>query len=472
MNRVPAVIKLDQIPDVLAKEFKGQKTITCYVGSNAAVPTASLEVLTAAVKARSHPLPFFRMVHLLLQGPVPYVAEGLQDRIMTYSIFSTGDVRKAANEGRAFYLPCTLANLDSLISKGREYEPDLVIFKVRPNEITGEFSLGLSVEAIHTAIDQAKCVIAEVDYSMPFTLGQSIVDKQSIDYLIEDDDIQPCYDFPGPDFGNLPSTARRIGQLIAEHFVRDGVTLQAGIGQIPDAIVGTIKEAGYRDLGIQTELYGDGLMHLQKSGIVTNMKKKQHMGYSTTSLIMGSMDLYRFVHMRAGVQMRPCSVTNSAEVIRRNCPFVSINTAIGVDLNGNVWADFIDARRYYSGVGGQPDFVRALNNPAYGVPIIALKSVTDDGSSKIARVHPPGVSLTASAYDGVVIVDEYGIADLRGLTAGEKALAIASIAAPQYREEYLKSIYDDRLFTKSAGSFIGQTPRGVTMYGGTIKLES
>jgi 4-hydroxybutyrate CoA-transferase len=472
MNNVPAVIRLDQIPDVLVKEFKGQKMITCYVGSNAAVPTASLEVLTAAVKARSHPLPFFRMVHLLLQGPVPYVEEGLQDRIMTYSIFSTGDVRKAANEGRAFYLPCTLANLDSLISKGREYEPDLVIFKVRPNEITGEFSLGLSVEAIHTAIDQAKCVIAEVDYSMPFTLGQSIVDKQSIDYLIEDDDIKPCYDFPGPNFGNLPPIARRIGRLIAEHFIHDGVTLQAGIGQIPDAIVGTIKEAGYRDLGIQTELYGDGLMHLQKSGIVTNMKKKQHIGYSTTSLIMGSMDLYRFVHMRAGVQMRPCAVTNSAEVIRRNSPFVSINTAIGVDLNGNVWADFIDARRYYSGVGGQPDFVRALNNPAYGVPIIALKSVTDTGSSKIARVHPPGVSLTASAYDGVVIVDEYGIADLRGLTAGEKALAIASIAAPQYREEYLKSIYDDRLFTKSAGSSMGQRPRGVTMYQGTIKLGS
>jgi len=472
MSDAPIVIKLAQIPDVLAREFQGQKTATCYVGSNAAVPTASLDVLTAAVKARSHPLPFFRMVHLLLQGSVAYVEEGLQDRIMTYSIFSTGDVRKAANEGRAYYLPCTLANLDSLIGKGREYEPDLVIFKVRPNETTGELSLGLSVEAIHTAINNAKCVMAEVDHDMPFTLGQSIVDRHSIDYLIEDDGLKSCYDFPGPDFDNLPGIARRIGELIAEHFIRDGVTLQAGIGQIPDAIVGTIKEAGFKDLGIQTELYGDGLMHLQKSGIVTNMKKKQHMGYSTTSLIMGSRELYGFVHMRAGVQMRPCSVTNAAEVIRRNSPFVSINTAIGVDLNGNVWADFIDARRYYSGVGGQPDFVRALNSPVYGVPIIALKSVTDSGSSKIVKVHPPGVSLTASAYDGVVIVDEYGIADLRGLTAGEKALAIASIAAPQYREEYLKSIHDDPLFTKPAGLSRSQKPRGVTMYQGTIKLGS
>jgi acyl-CoA hydrolase len=471
MIHQPAVIKLDQIADVLAREFKNKDTITCYIGSNAAVPTASLESLTAAIKARRPKLPYIKMVHLLLQGPVPYVEEGLQDRIMTYSIFSAGEVRKAANEGRAFYLPCTLANLDSLIGKDRPYVPDVAIIKLRPHEITREYSLGLSVEVIHTAIDQAKCVIAEIDYSMPFTQGQSIVDAQSIDYLVDDDNIKNCYDFPSPDFENLPKAERRIGELIARYFIRDGITLQAGIGQIPDAAVSTIQEANYKDLGIQTELYGDGLMRLQKSGIVTNRKKKQHMGYSTTSLIMGSMELYEFVHMRAGLQMRPCTITNAAEVIRRNSPFISINTAMGVDLNGNVWADYIDARHYYSGVGGQPDFVRALNDPTYGVPIIALKSITDDGKSKIAKVHPPGVSLTASAYDSVVIVDEYGFADLRGLTAGEKALAIASIAHPLYREEYLKGIYDDRLFTKSYGSFMGKTPRGVTMYQGPIKLE-
>lgn len=471
MIHKPITIKLEQVADVLAREFKGRDTITCYLGSNAAVPTASIEALTSAIKARNPRLPFIRMVHLLLQGSVPYVEEGLQDRIMTYSIFSTGDVRKAANEGRAYYLPCTLANIDSLIGPGCEFKPDFVIIKVRPHEITGEFSLGLSVEALHTAIDQATCVMAEVDYSMPFTQGQSIVNAQSIDYLIDDDNIKDCFDFPSPDFANLPGPERRIGELIACHFIRDGVTLQAGIGQIPDAVVGTIREAGYKDLGIQTELYSDGLMLLQKSGIATNRKKKQHKGYSTTSLIMGSMELYAFVHMRAGIQMRPCAVTNSAEVVRRNSPFVSINTAMGVDLYGNVWADYIDARRYYSGVGGQPDFVRALNDPAYGVPVIAFRSTTDDGKSKIAKVHPPGVSLTASAYDGVVVVNEYGFADLRGLTAGEKALAIASIAHPRYRDEYLKGIHDDALFTKPVGFRAGQTPRGVMLYQGSIELD-
>jgi acyl-CoA hydrolase len=168
--------------------------------------------------------------------------------------------------------------------------------------------------------------------------------------------------------------------------------------------------------------------------------------------------------------MRPCTVTNSCEVIRKNSPFISINTAMGVDLFGNVWADYVDVHRYYSGVGGQPDFVRALNDPGYGVPIITMKSVTGKGGSKIVKFHPPGVSLTASSYDGVVIVDEYGIADLRGLTAGEKALAVASIAHPRYREEYLQAICDDPLFTKPR-CWTGKLPRGVTMYEGPIKLE-
>jgi 4-hydroxybutyrate CoA-transferase len=222
--------------------------------------------------------------------------------------------------------------------------PDVAIFKVRPHAVTGEYSLGLSVEALHTAIDHAKCVIAELDHSMPFTQGQSIVDASSLDYLVEED-VKPVYECAAPDFDRMPAAERRIGELIATHFIRDGVTLQVGIGQIPDAVIGTIKEAEFRDLGIQTELYGDGLMMLQKQGIVTNRKKKQHMGYSTTSLIMGSKALYEFVHLRAGIQMRPCAVTNAAEVIRKNSPFISINTAMGVDLFGNVWADFVDVRR-------------------------------------------------------------------------------------------------------------------------------
>ncbi len=471
MTYTPPAIELDEIADIVSREFKDREVITCYLGSNAATPTAAIEFLTAAVKSGSPRLPYIRMVHLLLQGPVPYVEKGLQDRIMAYSIFSTDDVRKAANEGRAFYLPCTLANLDSLIAKGREYEPDLVIFKVRPHEITGEFSLGLSVEGLHSAIDHARCVIAEQDFSMPFTEGQSIVDAQSIDYLIDDDDVKPVYDFPGPDFENLSNEEKRIGELITEYFIHDGVTLQAGIGQIPDAVVGMIRKANTKDLGVQTELYGDGLMYLQKAGIVTNRRKKLNLGYSTASLIMGSQELYEFVHMRAGIQMRPCTFTNAAEVIRQNAPFISVNTAMGVDLFGNVWADYIDARRYYSGVGGQPDFVRALDNPAYGIPIIAFRSLTDKGDSKIVKVHPPGVSLTASAYDPVVIVTEYGIADLRALTAGEKALAVASIAHPRFSEDHLRALYDDPLFTKPIGFSLDKIPRGVTLYKGNVPLE-
>ena len=211
-------------------------------------------------------------------------------------------------------------------------------------------------------------------------------------------------------------------------------------------------------------------MLLEKEGIVSNRKKKTNLGYSTTSLIMGSRDLYNFVHMRTGVQMRPSSYTNSAETVRRNAPFISVNTAIGVDLFGNVWADFIDPRRYYSGVGGQPDFIRALNDRVHGTPIIAMRSVTNKGDSKISKMHPPGISLTASAYDGVVIVTEYGFADLRELTSGEKAIAIASIAHPNFRDDFLRSVYEDPLFTKPIGFYFDKTPRGVQMYEGEIKL--
>jgi acyl-CoA hydrolase len=470
MNLDPAIIKVEQIADIIHKRLSHQETVTCYVGSNAATPTASIEALSEALSSGNPKIPFMKMVHLLLQGPVPYVAEGLQDRVMTYSIFSTGDVRKAANEGRAYYLPCTLANLDSLIGKGRAFEPDVVLMKVSQNELTGEYSLGLSVEALHTAIDHAEIVIAELDPSMPFTQGQSVIDAQSIDYIVHEN-VKPVYEFPAPDFENLSAEEQRIGELIAENFIKNGITLQAGIGKIPDAVVGTIKNAGYKDLGVQTELYGDGLMLLEKMGIVTNRKKRVNLGYSTTSLIMGSKDLYHFVHMRTGVQMRPSSYTNSAETIRKNSPFISINTAIGVDLFGNVWADFIDPQRYYSGVGGQPDFIRAINDHAYGTPIIAIKSLTDKGKSKIVKMHPPGISLTASAYDGVVIVTEHGIADLRGLTSGEKAFAIASIAHPSYRDEYLRQIYDDPMFTKPSWRSMDQLPRGVTMYNGRIRLN-
>jgi 4-hydroxybutyrate CoA-transferase len=467
----PKVIQLSQIGDVIAERFKNQPNVTCYISSNAATPTATLEAITNAVKSKDVKLPYLKMVHLLLQGPVPYIEPGLQDRVMTYSIFSASQVRQAANEGRAFYLPCTLANIDSLIGKGRAFEPDIAILKVCQNKYTGEYSLGLSVEALHTAIDHAKLVIAELDNSMPFTQGQSVIDAHSIDYLIVDDKIKPVYVGCPPDFDHLSSRERRIGELIAEHFIRDDVTLQVGIGMIPDAVVGVIKESNYKNLGVQTELYGDGLMILQKMGIITNRKKKLDMGSSATSLIMGSQDLYDFVHMRSGVQMRPCAYTNAAENIRKNNPFIAINTAIGVDLLGNVWADFIDAHRYYSGVGGQPDFVRALNDPIYGTPIIAFESITKKGESKIVKWHPPGVSLTASAYDGVVIVNEYGIADLRGLTAGAKAVAIAHISHPKVRDEYLKYIYEDPLFTKPLGLDWGKMPRSVTMYKGSTKLE-
>lgn len=458
-----------EIPFILAKRFRRKDMITCYLGSNAATPTASLEAISAAIKDGRSRLPFIRLVHTLLQGPAPHTEPGFKDRIISYSIFSGDNIRQAANDGRAFYLPCTLRNIENIIAPGEEYCPDVAIVKVRQHPFTGEYSLGLSVEALHAAIDHARVVIAELDDSMPFTLGQSVIDADSIDYLVTSG-IKAVYSFPAPDFDNLPNAEKRIGEQIVANFIRDGATLQVGIGKITDAAIGMIRGAGLKNLGVQTELYGDGLMLLQKLGIVNNRKKKANMGYSTTCLIMGTRELYDFVHLRNGVQMRPSSYTNAMEIIRNNAPFVSINTAIGVDLFGNVWADFIDPRRYWSGIGGQPDFIRALNRRNFGHPIIAMKSLSNKGESKIVVAAPPGISQTAASYDNVVIVNEYGIADLRGLAMGNKALAIASIAHPKFRDELLRYIRDNRFFTKSDTYTPGKIPKGVIMYEGNIPL--
>jgi len=469
MSKKPAGIKLTQIGDVIAKHFGHRDNINCYIGSNAATPTASIEALTECIKEQGAKLPFMKMLSILLHGNVPYVEEGMQDRIKAYSIFSGGEVRKAANDGRAYYLPCTLGNMDRLIGEECGYEIDVVIMKVTINEATGEYSLGLSVDAIHEALKTAKVVIAEPDPTMPFTQGQSVISASDIDYIIKDG-VKPVYYFDAPDFENLPNEEKRIGELITEHFMDDGITLQVGLGKIPDAVIGVLSSSGFKNLGVQTELYGDGLMYLQEKGIINNKKKTINSGYSTTSLIMGSKKLYDYVHMRSQVQMRPCMYTNSMEKVRACAPFLSVNTAIGVDLSGNVWADFIDPLNYYGGVGGQPDFVRALSHKKYGTPIIAMKSRARNGKSKIVPAHPQGITLTASAYDGVVIVTEYGIADLRDLTTGFKALAIASIAHPDYREPLLKSIWDDPRMTKPKGYSLDKIPPGVILYSGKIKI--
>jgi acyl-CoA hydrolase len=158
--------------------------------------------------------------------------------------------------------------------------------------------------------------------------------------------------------------------------------------------------------------------------------------------------------------------TNSAEKVRDCASFLSVNTAIGVDLSGNVWADFVNPTTYYSGVGGQPDFVRALSHKKYGTPIIAMKSLARNGKSKIVPAHPPGITLTASAYDGVVIVTEYGIADLRDLPMGFKELALASISHPKYRETLMRAVYDNPMMTKPKGFSLDKIPPGVILYNG------
>ncbi len=438
-------IRLNEMGEIIRSHFADSKVINIYVGSNAATPTACLEALATDILQNPKSGPFMNVLHCLLLGPCPLVQDGLQERLMDYTVFSGEELRKAVNTGRAQYLPVSLEHLPSLLRPSGSFTPDLVLCKVRRCPVTGELSLGLSVEALHTALATARLVIAELDPSMPFTIGHTILHPTRIDYLIEDPACLPCYTIPASAYDSLSAAEKAIGDHIAERYVQSGCTLQVGIGKITEAVLGSIEKSQVRDLGVHTELYSDGLMRLQKAGIVTNARKAVNKGYSVTTLMMGTQELYDFVHMRSTVQMRSCDYTNAEASIRSNAPFVAINTAMGIDLFGNVWADSIDPRHHYSGVGGQPDFVRALGDAKHGTAIIAMLSRTHRGESKIIPTHPTGVSLTATAYDRIVLATEQGTADLGGLTVGEKAITIASLAHPDVREPLLRYIHENPL---------------------------
>ncbi|MCP4692559.1 MAG: acetyl-CoA hydrolase, partial [Desulfobacterales bacterium] len=239
----------------------------------------------------------------------------------------------------------------------------------------------------------------------------------------------------------------------------DGCTLQYGIGEVPEAVTDSIIKKGVRDLGIRTELFADAMRTLVEKGIVTNRRLKNSFSIATLFLA-GSREGYRWLHYNNSVQGRPSDQTNSILNIARHPKMVAINSAIGVDLHGNIWADSLNARHIYSGVGGQADFLRGAYLSEGGTPIIAMKSTTQKGLSKIMDRCPAGITTTAIAADPVVIVTEYGAFDPRGLSIGERVTGIAHLAEPETRETLLKHIYDSEEFHKPPEALKDRIPKG------------
>ncbi len=418
-----------------------------YMSGNAATPKILLKQLADDVSIRS--------IDMYCILPLGEGLEGLYTRERCHEIthriiFNSHLTLEAVNNGWAKYHPMHLSEVPKYIKNW--IMPDVVLISVAGPDMGGNYSLGTTVEAVLASVQTAKerggIVIAERNNKMPFVLGTTIPES-CIDYLIDADYPLPVSPIQTPD-----ETARKIGEIIASLYICDGSgktagsTLQYGIGEVPEAVSDAIIQKGYRDLGIHTELFASAMVKLVKQGVISNRWKKS-INFSVSSIFLATNQAdYDWLHYNSSVQSRPSNYTNSVFKIAELPRVVTINSAIGVDLHGNIWADSLDARKIYSGVGGQSDFIRAAQFSEGGIAIIAMKSTTRDGISKIVDRCPAGITTTATPSDQVILVTENGALDPRNLSLGERAVGIAHLAQPKERENLLRIIHDNPAFHK------------------------
>jgi acyl-CoA hydrolase len=455
-TRRPKVRKVNDPADVVNPHtIKPGSRI--YAAGNSATPQRLLAALAADDSIRD-----VELLGVLLLGDIDALFSEANCRRITHRVIFNGPAsREAANQGRAKY---QLLHLSDIPRHLQHYlKPNVAMISVSGPDNGGNYSLGTTVEGVLAAVETVKrnggAVIAERNARMPFVLGCTIP-AEMIDFRVDTD-----YPLPTTPAKPADEAARRIGRIIARHFVSDGATLQYGIGQVPEAVTEAILARGIRDLGIHTELFSDAMQRLVEAGVVTNRHTFTQANFSMSTIFLASdQEGYDWLDYNSAVQSRPCDYTNNILNIARQPNMVAINSAIGVDLHGNIWADSLQARRIYSGVGGQADFLRGAALSPGGVPIIALKAMTAGGASKIVNKCPEGITTTAIAADQVVIVTENGAFDPRGLAFSERAVAIAHLAAPEVRRQLLKEIYDSPVFHHPAAALKDGVPKGFMPY--------
>ena len=393
-----------------------------YLHCAAAAPSVLLDALVA----RASELRDVGMVHLHVEGPGPHLAPSMDGHFQHRALFIGPNARAAVNEGRADYVPVFLSDVPHLFERGA-VPLDAVLVNATPPDTHGFCSLGTSVEAIHAAIRAASTVIVQFNRAMPRTLGDSFIHVNDIDLAVEVD--VPPYERPIGDIGEIE---RQIGAHVAE-LVPDGATLQLGIGAIPAATALFLRDK--RDLGIHTEMFTDPVVDLVEAGAITGAAKERNRGKIVTTFVMGSRRLYDFVHDNPMVEMRPVDFTNDTSIIRTFRKMVAINSAIEVDLTGQVVADSI-GERPYSGVGGQMDFIRGAALADEGRAIIALPSTAAGGTvSRITPTLKPGAGVVTTRAHVRTVVTEYGVTNLLGRSLRERAQALIAIAHPDFRDE-------------------------------------
>ena len=432
-----------------------------FVGTACGEPQHLLASLVSYVESASHTIYGTQILHIWTLGVAPYAKKKFKMNFRHNSFFISDSSRQSINEGMADYTPVFLSEIPSLFRSGI-ISIDVALVQLSPPDADGLMSLGVSVDIVKSAIEQARLVVAQVNSHMPRVRGDSLVDIHDVDVIIPYD--EPILEYTTDPPGEV---TEKIGGYVAR-IVQDGDTIQVGYGTMPNAILTHLS--GKRDLGVHTELLSDGIIDLMKKGVVTNAKKSLDRKKTVASFCMGSRDTYKFLNKNPAFDFRPIDYTNSLFVIGRQANMTAINSALEIDLTGQATAESI-GEIFYSGVGGQADFMRGSALAPGGKSILAMRSTsTDESHSRIVPSLSGGASTTLIRGDVHYVVTEYGTAYLHGKNIRERAMALISIAHPKFRSWLIEKargrglIYRDQAFIPGAA---GNYPEHLETYRST-----
>ncbi|MFI5148139.1 MAG: acetyl-CoA hydrolase/transferase family protein [Bacteroidia bacterium] len=398
-----------------------------FIQSAAAAPA---ELIMAMVE-KGKSLSDIQIYQMHTEGDAPYIDESLRGHFKTNCFFIGTNTRKALITGMADYIPVFLSEVPALFRK-KIIPLDIALLHVSPPDKHGYCSLGISVDLALSAIENASCLIAQVNPQMPRTHGAGLIHRSRFTHMVE-------VNHPLPEIhsGKPDERDRKIARYVAG-LIEDGSTLQMGIGKIPNAVLGELKN--HRHLGIHSEMFSDGVIDLVEKGVITGAFKKKHPGKIVAGFILGSRRLYEFVDDNPLIEMEDAAYVNDTHIIRQNPKVVAINSAIEIDLSGQVCADSIGPVMY-SGVGGQMDFIRGASLSEGGKPIIALHATTSKGESRIVPMLHSGAGVVTTRAHVHYVVTEYGIANLYGRNRKDRARMLTDIAHPDHRERLEKESF-------------------------------
>ena len=417
--------------DAVVAQIKSGMNV--FVHGAAATPTTLLEAL-----CRRTDLDSVRLWHLHLEGNIPFAADGCGGRFRSVSLFTGGSLRSAVDQGTADFVPIFLSDIPSLFTSG-QVRLDAAILQLSPPDRHGQCTLGTSVDAARAAADSGALVLAEINKQMPRTHGHSSVALSSLAAFCTTDRELPLRQPAVSDAAVTDAIGMHVAAL-----VEDRACLQLGIGAIPDAVLRRLVDR--HDLGIHTEMFSDNVVPLVEAGVITNRAKAIHPGRIVTSFVSGTQVLYDFVDDNALVEFHPCDRTNDTLAIRKIDRMTAINSAIQVDLTGQVCADSI-GHRIHSGIGGQMDFMRGAAMSREGKPIIALPSTAAGGT--ISRIVPElnsGAGVVTTRGHVHWVVTEHGAVNLHGKTLAERGRLLVSVAHPDFRGELVEKLQSLKRF--------------------------